>query len=359
MGVGVGDYDNDGRLDIFVSNFEGEHNTLYRNEGNGFFLDVSFVSRVAAVGEPEVGWGTALFDYDNDGDKDIYVANGHTYPEADLPAHQRQLRPAQPAVRESRRRDLPRRVAAIGAGAGDPRGEQGRGVRRLRRRRGHRHLRPQPERQSPTCCATTGATPATTCWSGRSAAKATATEWEPGSRSKRLAPRPGKRGAQRRQLSRARRHARPLRPRQGRARRQGDAALAERDRADARGCRGEPGADRYRAGSNREDGICSFGRAVPGERQFRGQLAVRTTVRPLPTGDSCGARPSAARLHGIPDPNDAAPTVDAPGLRTPIAALVLRPVAPTLLVRSRRGCSRCTRPSRWNPIYREPYLVPA
>ncbi len=85
MGVGVGDYDNDGRLDIFVSNFEGEHNTLYRNEGNGFFLDVSFVSRVAAVGEPEVGWGTALFDYDNDGDKDIYVANGHTYPEADLP----------------------------------------------------------------------------------------------------------------------------------------------------------------------------------------------------------------------------------------------------------------------------------
>ena len=85
MGVGIGDYDNDGHLDIFVTNFEGEHNTLYRNEGDGFFLDVSFVSRIAASGNPEVGWGTALFDFDNDGDKDIYAANGHTYPQADLP----------------------------------------------------------------------------------------------------------------------------------------------------------------------------------------------------------------------------------------------------------------------------------
>lgn len=85
MGVGIGDYDNDGHLDIFITNFEGEHNTLYRNEGDGFFLDVSFVSRIAASGGPQVGWGAALFDFDNDGDKDIFAANGHTYPQADLP----------------------------------------------------------------------------------------------------------------------------------------------------------------------------------------------------------------------------------------------------------------------------------
>ncbi len=85
MGVAVGDYDNDGRFDLFVTNFEGEYNVLYRNQGDGFFLDVSYPSKVAATGNPEVGWGTAFFDYDNDGDQDIFVANGHTYPQADLP----------------------------------------------------------------------------------------------------------------------------------------------------------------------------------------------------------------------------------------------------------------------------------
>ena len=85
MGVAAGDYDNDGRFDLFVTNFEAEYNILYRNEGNGFFADASFAARVNARGSDEVGWGTALFDYDNDGDRDLFVANGHTYPQADLP----------------------------------------------------------------------------------------------------------------------------------------------------------------------------------------------------------------------------------------------------------------------------------
>ena len=85
MGAAVGDYDNDGYFDIFVTNFEGEYNILYKNQGGGFFLDVSFVSRVAARGIPEVGWGAGFFDFDNDGDQDLFAANGHTYPQADLP----------------------------------------------------------------------------------------------------------------------------------------------------------------------------------------------------------------------------------------------------------------------------------
>ena len=85
MGVAVGDYNGDGRLDLFVTNFQGEYNALYRNEGGGFFTVDSFSSKLAAVGGPQVGWGTAFFDYDNDGDKDIFIANGHFYPQADLP----------------------------------------------------------------------------------------------------------------------------------------------------------------------------------------------------------------------------------------------------------------------------------
>lgn len=85
MGAAVEDYDNDGLPDILVTNFADEHNTLYRNEGGGFFADVSFSSLVGTVGIREVAWGAVFLDADNDGDRDLYVANGHTYPQADLP----------------------------------------------------------------------------------------------------------------------------------------------------------------------------------------------------------------------------------------------------------------------------------
>jgi hypothetical protein len=85
MGAAVEDYDGDELPDILVTNFADEHNTLYRNDGNGFFSDVSFSSGVGPVGIREVAWGAALFDADNDGDRDLFVANGHTYPQADLP----------------------------------------------------------------------------------------------------------------------------------------------------------------------------------------------------------------------------------------------------------------------------------
>ncbi|MGH9363151.1 MAG: CRTAC1 family protein, partial [Thermoanaerobaculia bacterium] len=82
MGVAVGDYLNNGRQSLFVSNFAEEYNALYRNDG-GYFSDVSFRSGTAASSLPFVGWGTAFFDYDNDGWLDIVVANGHVYPQLD------------------------------------------------------------------------------------------------------------------------------------------------------------------------------------------------------------------------------------------------------------------------------------
>jgi len=81
MGVTVGDYDHDGRLDLFKTNFADEYNTLYHNDGGNSFTDVSYQAKVAAVSLPYVGWGTKFFDYDNDGWVDLFVANGHVYPQ--------------------------------------------------------------------------------------------------------------------------------------------------------------------------------------------------------------------------------------------------------------------------------------
>jgi hypothetical protein len=81
MGVTVGDYDHDGKLDLFVTNFDDDYNTLYHNDGRNSFTDVSYAAKVAAVSLPYVGWGTKFFDYDNDGWVDLFVANGHVYPQ--------------------------------------------------------------------------------------------------------------------------------------------------------------------------------------------------------------------------------------------------------------------------------------
>ena len=83
MGVTLGDYDHDGMLDLFLTNFDDEYNTLYHNDGRGSFSDVSYSAKVAAVSLPYVGWGTKFFDYDNDGWVDLFVANGHAYPQRD------------------------------------------------------------------------------------------------------------------------------------------------------------------------------------------------------------------------------------------------------------------------------------
>jgi hypothetical protein len=83
MGLAVGDYDNDGRVDFYITNFSDDSNTLLHNDGEGNFTDVTFQAGHGEVTMPFLGWGTAFLDYDNDGWKDIFVVNGHVYPVVD------------------------------------------------------------------------------------------------------------------------------------------------------------------------------------------------------------------------------------------------------------------------------------
>ena len=83
MGVASGDYDGDGDPDLYVTNFFRESNTLYRNEGAGRFIDFTVQADLEAVTLTMLGWGTRFTDLDNDGDLDLFVANGHVFPEVD------------------------------------------------------------------------------------------------------------------------------------------------------------------------------------------------------------------------------------------------------------------------------------
>lgn len=83
MGIGIGDYRNNGLLDIYNTTFSDDYNPLYRDDGDANFTDVSYQMGIADVTIPFLGWGTGFLDYDNDGWKDIFVVNGHVYPEVD------------------------------------------------------------------------------------------------------------------------------------------------------------------------------------------------------------------------------------------------------------------------------------
>jgi hypothetical protein len=83
MGLALGDYDNDGDLDSYITNFSDDSNTLRRNDGRGTFTDVTNQSGLRTPTLPFLGWGTAFLDADNDGWLDLFVANGHVYPQVD------------------------------------------------------------------------------------------------------------------------------------------------------------------------------------------------------------------------------------------------------------------------------------
>src|SRR3989441_5118594 len=84
MGLAVGDYDNDGRVDFEITNFSDDSNVLYHNDGEGNFTDLTFQAGLGELTIPFLGWGTSFLAFCNDALLDLFVGNGHVYPAVDL-----------------------------------------------------------------------------------------------------------------------------------------------------------------------------------------------------------------------------------------------------------------------------------
>ena len=83
MGIAAGDFENNGMVDIFDTTFSDDYKPLYRNEGDANLTDISYQMGIADISVPFLGWGDAFLDYDNDGWKDLMMADGHVYPQVD------------------------------------------------------------------------------------------------------------------------------------------------------------------------------------------------------------------------------------------------------------------------------------
>jgi hypothetical protein len=94
MCISLGDYDNDGRLDLYISDFQRSSDHLWHNEGKGLFDEVSDEAGITRPTRDVLSFGGGFFDYDNDGWLDIFIANGHVYPEVEVATpgtHYRQI----------------------------------------------------------------------------------------------------------------------------------------------------------------------------------------------------------------------------------------------------------------------------
>jgi hypothetical protein len=85
MGIAAGDWNGDGRDDLYITNFSGESDSLYASAKGRGFRERSAAAGLAGPSLSTLGWGTHMIDFDLDGDLDISVLNGHVYPQADLP----------------------------------------------------------------------------------------------------------------------------------------------------------------------------------------------------------------------------------------------------------------------------------
>ena len=124
MGVAVGDYDHNGTMDIFKSNFAGDTATLYKNTGDGYCEDSTYAGGMG-VNTRWLGWGAGFLDLDNDGWLDVFLTNGHVYPEVwQLPteAAYQQRKVVYRNLRDGRFEDVAER---LGPPVSDPRPGRG------------------------------------------------------------------------------------------------------------------------------------------------------------------------------------------------------------------------------------------
>jgi len=83
MCIALGDYDNDGSLDLYISDFQGSSDHLWHNDGTGYFEEVSIKAGITSPTLNRLSFGGGFFDYDNDGWLDLFIANGYVYPEVE------------------------------------------------------------------------------------------------------------------------------------------------------------------------------------------------------------------------------------------------------------------------------------
>ena len=124
MGVGIGDYDLDGHLDLFKTHFADDANVLYRNDGKGNFDDVTRTSRVG-VETRYVCWGAGIVDLDNDGHPDLFLVTGNVYPEVERKLPQYANKTPRAVFRNLGNHTFEELIEAAGPGVADARCSRG------------------------------------------------------------------------------------------------------------------------------------------------------------------------------------------------------------------------------------------